>query len=106
MHCGSAMDSLPCFSQSLRLSTPMGKGKKVGGFVREEVAHWVKFGLKVTSKLAGSCFFLLKVTCSRYGINRMDKWSKIWTAGHLLLQHKPSHPLSYLYLFFFNIKYF
>ena len=39
MHCGSAMDSLPCFSRSLRLSKPMGKGKKVGGFVREEVAH-------------------------------------------------------------------
>ena len=24
MHCGSVMDSLPCFDRSLRLSTPMG----------------------------------------------------------------------------------
>ena len=30
---------------------------------------------------AHTSFVLLDVTCSPYGINRMDQWSNIWTSG-------------------------
>ena len=45
-------------------------------------------------KFADSCFVLLNVTCSPYGINVWTSSPRFGQADHLLLPHKPSQPLS------------
>ena len=37
--------------------------------------------LKIPSLGAHTFFVLFDVTCSPYGINRIDQWSNIWTSG-------------------------
>ena len=56
--------------------------------------------------IAHTSFVLLDVTCSPYGINRMDLWSNIWACGPPPPTTQTTNPLSYLNFFFCNIKYF